>query len=118
MRTNPSTRGTGAVRFDHRSFGYANGSPLALQNIDLHVKPGEVVALVTRSGSGKTTLVSLLARFYHPTNGQIYLDGVPLTDYALDNLRQQIALVNQNVILFNDTVAGNIAYGALAGTDM
>lgn len=108
----------GAVRFDQLSFSYAQGSPLALQNIDLEVKPGEVVALVGRSGSGKTTLVSLLARFYHPSSGRILLDGVPLADYALDNLRQQIALVNQNVILFNDTVAGNIAYGALAGTDI
>ncbi|MDQ2076527.1 lipid A export permease/ATP-binding protein MsbA [Marinimicrobium sp. ABcell2] len=107
----------GAVRFEQLSFGYGRDDQLALKDISLDVKPGEVVALVGRSGSGKTTLVSLLGRFYDPTSGQICLDGVPLSDYALDNLRQQIALVNQNVILFNDTVAGNIAYGALAGTD-
>lgn len=104
----------GDVRFENLSFSYGVDDQFALREINLEVKPGEVVALVGRSGSGKSTLVSLLARFYDPTQGRILLDGVPLNDYALDNLRQQIALVNQNVVLFNDTVAGNIAYGSLS----
>ncbi|MCW8926076.1 MAG: ATP-binding cassette domain-containing protein, partial [Xanthomonadales bacterium] len=74
-------------------------------------------ALVGHSGSGKTTLAGLLPRFYLHSEGQILLDGHELEDYQLENLRQQIALVSQDVVLFNDTIAGNIAYGALAGID-
>jgi subfamily B ATP-binding cassette protein MsbA len=73
------------------------------------------VALVGRSGSGKTTLVQLLARFYQPGEGEILLDGVPLEDYQLANLRAQLAMVSQQVTLFNDTVRNNIAFGSLAG---
>ena len=77
---------------------------------------GSITALVGHSGSGKTTLAGLLPRFYPDYKGNILLDGHELADYELDNLRSHIALVSQNVVLFNDTVAGNIAYGALAGT--
>jgi subfamily B ATP-binding cassette protein MsbA len=80
----------------------------------LEVPAGETIALVGQSGSGKTTLVSLIPRFYNHGEGQILLDGVDVNDYTLDNLRSHIALVSQNVTLFNDSVYNNIAYGALA----
>jgi len=108
----------GDVRFEQVNFRYAPNDELVLKDIDLSVSAGEVIALVGRSGSGKTTLVSLLGRFYEPSNGRILLDGRPLTDYTLASLREQVALVNQNVVLFNDSVAGNIAYGGLADTSM
>lgn len=110
-------RAQGAVRLEDVSFRYDSGDDWVLHHIDLDVKPGEVIALVGRSGSGKSTLVSLLTRFYDPGQGRILLDGHPLEDYRLDNLREQVALVNQNVVLFNDSITGNIAYGALAATD-
>jgi subfamily B ATP-binding cassette protein MsbA len=79
------------------------------------VPVGSTTALVGHSGSGKTTLAGLLPRFYPYSEGHVLLDGVELSDYMLENLRSQIALVSQDIILFNDTVAGNIAYGALEG---
>jgi subfamily B ATP-binding cassette protein MsbA len=79
------------------------------------VPPGSVTALVGHSGGGKTTLAGLLPRFYNYSEGHILLDGRELSEYRLSDLRRQIALVSQEVILFNDTVAGNIAYGGLAG---
>jgi len=88
-----------------------------LDNISLHFPAGSVTAVVGQSGSGKTTLAGLLPRFYRYSEGQILLDGIEITDYRLDNLRRQIALVSQDVVLFNDTIAGNIAYGALEGVD-
>lgn len=108
----------GQVSFEHLYFRYARSDRPALKDINLEVKPGEVVALVGRSGSGKSTLVNLLARFYDYDEGEIRIDGIPLADLRLANLRQQIALVNQHVTLFNDTVAGNIAYGSLVDRDM
>ncbi len=84
-----------------------------LHSVDLEIHPGETIALVGRSGSGKTTITNLLLRFYNHTSGEIRIDGVPIQEYRLHNLRQQIALVGQNVALFNDTVAANIAYGPL-----
>lgn len=101
----------GKVRFEGVHFSYGEDQPEVLKGIDLAIEPGEMVAIVGRSGSGKSTLVGLLPRFYHPTSGRVTIDDVPLEDYRLSPLRQQIALVSQQVTLFNTTVADNIAYG-------
>ncbi len=101
----------GALTFDHVSFRYPNAERYALDNLSLEIYPGETLALVGVSGSGKTTLASMIPRFYLPQAGEIRLDGIPLNDIALTSLRAQIALVSQDVVLFNDTVAANIAYG-------
>jgi subfamily B ATP-binding cassette protein MsbA len=107
-------RSKGAVEFRDVSFSYATDR-LALDDVSLVIQPGETVALVGQSGSGKTTLVNLLPRFYHPTGGQILVDGQDIEQLNLADLRANIALVSQDVVLFNDTVAGNIAYGRQAG---
>jgi ATP-binding cassette, subfamily B, bacterial MsbA len=91
---------------------YAQKEASALQQVDLEVRPGEVVALVGPSGSGKTTLVNLLPRFVEVTRGQVLLDGVALPEWDLPNLRQQFAMVSQDVVMLNDTVAANVALGA------
>jgi subfamily B ATP-binding cassette protein MsbA len=106
-------RVTGEVELKNVTFCYANQPIPALSDVNLSVKAGEVIALVGRSGSGKSSLVGLLNRFHDVTSGEILIDGVALNDYTLACLREQIALVNQQVTLFNDTVAGNIAYGSL-----
>lgn len=103
----------GDVELKNVTFCYASQPVPALNKINLSVKAGEVIALVGRSGSGKSTLVSLLNRFHDASSGDILIDGIPVNDFTLANLREQIALVNQQVTLFNDTVAGNIAYGSL-----
>lgn len=95
-------------------FTYPGSADPALNGVSLHVEPGSMVALVGRSGSGKSTLVNLLPRFYSGFEGEILLDGTPLQNYKLQNLRQQLAMVSQDVVLFNDTVHNNIAYGASA----
>ncbi len=99
-----------AIRFEGVEFAYEPGR-LVLAGIDLTVRAGEVVALVGPSGAGKSTLVDLVPRFYDPTQGRITLDGADLRDLKLPDLRRQIGLVTQEVILFNDTVRANIAYG-------
>jgi subfamily B ATP-binding cassette protein MsbA len=104
-------RAKGAVRFEGVSLTYRSGTHPALDGVTLDISPGETVALVGASGSGKSSLIHLLPRFYHPTDGRITLDGHPLQDLTLESLRRQISLVSQNVVLFNDTVAANIAYG-------
>jgi subfamily B ATP-binding cassette protein MsbA len=104
-------RARGAVRFDDVSLAYPSGARPALAHVSLDVKPGETVALVGPSGSGKSSLIHLLPRFYHPSQGRITVDGHDLEALTLESLRRQIALVSQNVVLFNDTVAANIAYG-------
>ena len=106
-------RVAGELRFENVSFAYGD-RPAVLRDVSLTIAPGQTVALVGRSGAGKTTLASLIARFYVPTSGRILLDGKPLQSYRLSCLRRQIALVTQNVTLFNDTLANNIAYGGLA----
>ncbi|MCP4046646.1 MAG: lipid A export permease/ATP-binding protein MsbA [Gammaproteobacteria bacterium] len=110
-------RVSGEVEFQNVSFQYEKGFQAVLEDISLRFPAGSVTAVVGQSGSGKTTLAGLLPRFYTYNSGHILLDGTELTDYQLDNLRKQIALVSQDVVLFNDTIAGNIAYGALAATD-
>jgi len=103
----------GRVVFEAVSFRYPDAERLVLDQIDLTLEPGTVTALVGRSGSGKSTLVRLIPRFYLPHSGRILIDDIPIGDFDLQALRRQIALVSQNVVLFNDTVAGNIAYGSL-----
>jgi ATP-binding cassette, subfamily B, bacterial MsbA len=113
--TTRSARARGEIEFRGVMLDYGSGRGPALNGIDLRCEAGEVTALVGRSGGGKSSLVSLIPRFYEPTSGEILLDGKPLREYALENLREQIAWVGQNVVLFNDTIARNIAYGALEG---
>ena len=103
-------RAAGAeIHFDNVSFGY--GAEMVLRDIQLKIKPGQMVALVGRTGTGKTTLTNLLLRFYDPTSGAVRIGGVDLRDVALRDLRSQIAVVTQEVILFNDTIRNNIACG-------
>jgi subfamily B ATP-binding cassette protein MsbA len=108
-------RVAGRVEFRGVGFTYDRAKGAVLRDIDLTVPAGHKLAIVGRSGSGKTTLVNLLPRFYDHDTGEILLDGRPLGDYTLSALRSQISLVSQEVVLFNDTVANNIAYGALHG---
>lgn len=106
-------RAKGYVEFRDVSFSYGDDSALVLNKISVAVKPGESLAIVGHSGGGKSTLVSLLARFYDVDVGEILLDGKPIRDYTLRSLRDNISLVSQDVILFNDTIANNLAYGEL-----
>ncbi|HEX7011894.1 MAG TPA: lipid A export permease/ATP-binding protein MsbA [Steroidobacteraceae bacterium] len=101
----------GEIEFDEVSFKYPMGQGVALERVSLHVKPGEMLAIVGRSGSGKSTLVNLLPRFYDVTSGSVRVDGYDVREYELSNLREQIALVSQEVVLFNDTIRANIAFG-------
>ncbi|MDD5215397.1 MAG: lipid A export permease/ATP-binding protein MsbA [Methylococcales bacterium] len=105
----------GDLEFKHVTFCYAGSEENALTDISFTAKAGETIALVGASGGGKSTLVNLVSRFYRYEIGEILLDGININAYKLANLRSQIALVNQQVTLFNDTIASNIAYGALVG---
>ena len=107
-------RAKGEIRFEGLSFSYGDPARLALKDINLTIHPGETVALVGASGSGKTTMANLVPRFYHPTRGRILLDGHDLEELRLASLRANIALVSQDVVLFNDTVRANIAYGVMS----
>jgi ATP-binding cassette, subfamily B, bacterial MsbA len=102
----------GHLRFEHVSFRYNDKNPLALSDVTLEILPGQTVALVGVSGGGKSTFVNLVTRFYSPQSGRLLLDGVPYEDIALASLRAQLAMVSQNVVLFDDTLGANIAYGA------
>ncbi|HQA12298.1 lipid A export permease/ATP-binding protein MsbA [Zoogloea sp.] len=104
-------RAKGELRFDDVSFRYPGQAELALQHFSLDVHPGQTVALVGASGSGKSTLINLIARFYDADQGRILLDGTPLASLPLAHLRQQLGWVGQQVVLFDDTIAANIAYG-------
>lgn len=112
--TRPLARARGEIRFEDVRFAYGADGKQALNGVTLDVPQAKTVAFVGRSGSGKSTLLSLLPRFYDPTQGRILLDGHDLRDYPIADLRRQIALVDQNVMLFNATVAENIAYGMQA----
>ena len=106
-------RAHGDVEYRDVAFAYAPDKPPALRGVSLTLKAGTTVALVGQSGSGKSTIASLLPRFYEPDSGAVLLDGRDIRDYPLRDLRRQLSLVSQDVVLFDDSIAGNIAYGAL-----
>jgi subfamily B ATP-binding cassette protein MsbA len=101
----------GDVEFDHVAFSYPAGKGIALHDIDVTVRTGEMIAIVGRSGSGKSTLVNLLPRFYDVDSGTVRIDGVDVREYDLHSLREQIGVVSQDIVLFNDTIRANIAFG-------
>jgi subfamily B ATP-binding cassette protein MsbA len=103
----------GKLHFEDVQFAYAPDARPALHQINLDIHAGENIALVGASGSGKTTLANLVPRFYTPTAGRITLDGQDITTLSLSSLRANIALVSQEVVLFNDTLSANIAYGQM-----
>lgn len=105
-------QGSGDIVFSHVSFCYPGADRLALNDVSFHAMPGQTVALVGASGGGKTTISTLIPRFYRATSGQIHIDGTEINDLTLTSLRQNIALVSQDIVLFNDTVEANIAFGA------
>jgi subfamily B ATP-binding cassette protein MsbA len=109
-------RARGEIAYENVSFTYETRTVPALREVRLQVRPGETLALVGSSGSGKTTLVNLLPRFYAPEAGRIVLDGHDIQTLTLESLRANVALVSQDVVLFNDSIYANIAYGRLAGT--
>ena len=108
-------RARGELAYERVSFIYPTRTEPAIADVDLQVRAGETVALVGGSGGGKTTLVNLLARFYTPTAGRVLLDGHDIQSITLDSLRANIALVSQEIVLFNDSIYANIAYGAMNG---
>ena len=108
----------GEVEFENVSFTYDSGKGAALTVVTLKVAPGENIAIVGRSGSGKSTLVNLLPRFYDVKTGEVRIDGVDVREYELSSLREQIAVVSQDVVLFNDTIRNNIAFGREVSTQV
>ena len=108
-------RARGRIELRAVSFAYPGAAQPAVEDIELVVEPGEVIALVGPSGAGKTTLINLIPRFIRPTAGRILLDGIDIAELQLASLRRQIALVSQDVVLFDDTIAANIAYGGSRG---
>lgn len=113
----PLTKVEGEIRFEHVSFSYADRDATVVSDVSLHVAPGQVCALVGASGSGKTTLGRLLLRFYDPKEGRVTLDGHDLRDLQLESLREHLALVSQDPVLFSGSIRDNIRYGRLDATD-
>ncbi len=107
----------GEVTFDHVSFGYGEGQPQVLDDVSFEVKRGDIVALVGESGVGKSTTASLVSAYHFPTAGRVLVDGVDTRRYALTALRSRIAVVPQEVALFNDSIAANIRYGTFDASD-
>jgi subfamily B ATP-binding cassette protein MsbA len=107
-------RARGDVAYRHVSFSYDPEQRRVLHDINLDIEAGSRIAFVGRSGSGKSSLVSLLPRFYDVDSGEVTLDGIDIREYRLRDLRRQISLVSQDIVLFDDTISNNIAYGALA----
>ncbi len=103
---------TGEVTFEHISFAYGDGQPEVLSDVDFHVRAGEVIAFVGESGVGKSTAISLISGYYFPTSGSVLVDGVDTRKHNLTDLRKHIAIVPQEVALFNDTIKENIRYGS------
>ena len=103
----------GNVLFDHISFSYEDGEGPVINDLRVEIPAGSTLAIVGHSGSGKSTLVSLLPRFYDVDSGEILLDGIPLGEYTLASLRRNVSVVSQDVVLFNDTIRSNLAYGHL-----
>ena len=106
-------RADGDVLFDHINFTYKDTEDRVISDLRVEVPAGSTLAIVGHSGSGKSTLVSLLPRFYDVDSGEICLDGIPITEYSLASLRSNISVVSQDVVLFNDTIRANLAYGQL-----
>ena len=109
-------RAQGKIEFENVTFRYPTSETDALKNVSFVAEPGETIAFVGSSGSGKTTLANMIPRFYHAEHGRILVDGKDLSTIGLESLRANIASVSQDVVLFNDTVAANIAYGPLANS--
>jgi len=107
----------GKIEFHDVTFAYTKESGTALESVSFSIQPGETVALVGSSGSGKTTIANLIPRFYQPDSGKISIDGRDLQDVRLGSLREQIALVSQDIVLFDDTLGANIAYGQTGDAD-
>lgn len=111
--THDIDRVRGRVRFDDVGFAYADGGDAVIANVSVSVGAGKTLAIVGHSGSGKSTLVSLLPRFYELSSGDILIDDISIRDFTLRSLRNNISLVSQDVVLFNDTIRNNLAYGQL-----
>jgi subfamily B ATP-binding cassette protein MsbA len=103
----------GDVRFDNVGFSYGDGDGAVIDGVTVEIGAGKTLAIVGHSGSGKSTLVSLLPRFYEIDSGDILIDGIPIRDFTLASLRNNISIVSQDVVLFNDTIRNNLAYGQL-----
>jgi ATP-binding cassette, subfamily B, bacterial MsbA len=112
------TKCNGEIRFENVSFRYPGSEKLALNKINLHVQRGQTIALVGASGGGKSTLAALIPRFYAPDSGRITMDGIDIATLALTNLREHIALVSQDIVLLNDSIRANIAFGQSRGADV
>ena len=106
-----------SIKFKEVDFKYAGNESMILENINLEIKKGQTIAIVGKSGAGKTTLSDLIPRFYDPYNGNIFIDNNDVKDYSLKSLRSLIGIVTQNIILFNDSIKNNIAYGSKNAND-